>query len=117
MIRSTRLPGRLFPAVAGPLLATGVASCATSPGARSTDIASPSDVPSGAAPTLSSDPSSGASDVPSPTDAPGASEAYVGSEALHLLAIDPWGAGATAALVSADRYAARIDVLAALRER
>lgn len=74
MIFSTRLPGRLFSAVAGLLLAIGVAACATSPGARSTDIASPSDVPSGAAPTLSTESSSGASDVPSPTDAAGASE-------------------------------------------
>ena len=74
MIFSTRLPGRLFPAVAGLLLAIGMAACATSPGARSTDIASPSDVPSGAAPTLSTESSSGASDVPSPTDAAGASE-------------------------------------------
>jgi len=71
VIRSTRLPGRLFPAVAGSLLAIGVAACATSPGARSTDIASPSDVPSGAAPALSIEASSGASDVPSPTEGGG----------------------------------------------
>jgi hypothetical protein len=74
MILSTRLPGRLLPAIAGLLLAIGVAACATSPGARSTGIASPSDVPSGAAPNVSAEPSSVPSDVPSPTDAPGASE-------------------------------------------
>jgi hypothetical protein len=74
MILSTRRPGRLFPAVVGLGLRIGVAACATSPGGRSTDIASPSDGPSRAAPTLSTEPSSGASDVRSPTDAPGASE-------------------------------------------
>ncbi len=74
MILPTGLPGRLLPAVAGLLLAIGVAACATSPGARSTGITAPSDVPSGAAPSTSTEASSGPSDTPSPTDAPGASE-------------------------------------------
>lgn len=95
----SRVPGRLLPTFAGLLLAFGLAACATSTGGRSADIASPSDVPSGAATSESPAPADASpSDTAQASEAPGASEGGGGTtsgdvpdNAVFLTHHDPLG--------------------------